>query len=68
MTPPIPTFAPSWVLLAILVIVLVAATTATRRLQRRRLSRWDVRVCDRCGASQPPHAAYCRQCGGRLAP
>jgi ribosomal protein L40E len=48
------------------VVLFVIATSASRRLQRRRQGRWDVKVCDRCFTSQPPHAGYCRQCGARL--
>ena len=62
----IPNYSPSWVLLAVLLALFIAGVSASRRLARRREGRWDVRVCDRCGASQPPHAAYCRQCGLRL--
>ena len=65
MTPMVPSFAPSWMLLAIVVVLLFIATSATRRLTRRQ-GRWDVKVCDRCFTSQPPHAGYCRQCGARL--
>ena len=63
---PIPEISPSWIFLAMLVVLLITATSATRRLARRSHGRWDVKVCDRCGTSQPPHAAYCRQCGTRL--
>jgi ribosomal protein L40E len=63
---PIPEISPSWIFLAMLVVLLITATSATRRLARRGQGRWDVKVCDRCGTSQPPHAAYCRQCGARL--
>jgi ribosomal protein L40E len=66
MMPPIPSFSPTWMLLLMVVVFLIAATSASRRLRQHRLGRWDVRVCDRCGTSQPPHAAYCRQCGIRL--
>jgi len=66
MTPLPPIFAPSWMLLALVVVLFVIATSASRRLQRRRQGRWDVKVCDRCFTSQPPHAGYCRQCGARL--
>ena len=63
---PILDLSPTWILLAVLVVFLITATSASRRLARRNLGRWDVKVCDRCGTSQPPHAAYCRQCGTRL--
>jgi len=59
-------FVPSWMLLALVVVLFVIATSASRRLKRGRQGRWDVKVCDRCFTSQPPHAGYCRQCGARL--
>ena len=65
MTPLPPTFAPSWMLLALVVVLLVIATSATRRLTRRQ-GRWDVKVCPHCGVSQPAHAAYCRGCGQNI--
>ena len=67
MTPIVPNFSPSWVLLAILVAIVIAVTSASRRRRRLDHGRWDVKVCGRCGTSQPPHAAYCRECGQHLA-
>jgi hypothetical protein len=64
MTPVPPIFA-SWMMLAFVVVLLFIATRASRRLGRRQ-GRWDVKVCDRCFTSQPPHAGYCRQCGAKL--
>jgi hypothetical protein len=52
-------------MLAFVVVLLFIATRASRRLGRRQ-GRWDVKVCDRCFTSQPPHAGYCRQCGAKL--
>jgi ribosomal protein L40E len=63
---PILDFSPTWIVLALLVVLLITATSASRRLKRGAQGRWDVKVCNRCGTSQPPHAAYCRQCGAHL--
>jgi ribosomal protein L40E len=57
---------PAWLFVAILVILFVAATSSSRRRKQLERQNWGVRVCGPCGTSQPPHAAYCRQCGQRI--
>jgi ribosomal protein L40E len=56
---------PFWMLVMTAVFLIIAATEARkRRLKDQR--RFDVRVCGQCGASQPPHATFCRHCGKHL--
>ena len=66
MTPVPPPIFASWMLLALVLVLMFIATSASRRLKRGRQGRWDVKVCDHCFTSQPPHAGYCRQCGAKL--
>jgi ribosomal protein L40E len=56
---------PVLILILLIAFVVIATTTASRR---RKLNdqRYDVRVCGQCGATQPPHAGFCRDCGARL--
>jgi len=57
---------PKALLLIMIVTFFVIATVASRRRKQLGRSRYDVIVCGHCGASQPTHAAFCRQCGQRL--
>jgi ribosomal protein L40E len=56
---------PSWLLIMIVAVLVIAIVSAARR--RKWMQRnFDVKVCAHCGASQPPHAGYCRQCGNKV--
>ena len=57
---------PNWLLLFMIVAFFVVATIASRRRKQLGRSRYDVIVCGHCGASQPTHAAFCRQAVGRF--
>lgn len=54
------------VLLVLLIVFVMIAVTASSRRRRLNDRRYEVRVCGQCGATQPPHAGFCRQCGARL--
>jgi len=56
---------PRWLLIVIMVVVVMAIVSASRR-KKWNQRQFDVKVCGNCGASQPPHAGYCRQCGQRV--
>lgn len=56
---------PSWLLIMVVAVLVIALVSAARR--RRWMQRnFDVKVCPQCGASLPPHAGYCRQCGRKV--
>jgi ribosomal protein L40E len=57
---------PVWIVILIFVVVVVVSTGSSRRRADRERRRYDVKVCGQCGANQPQHAAYCRECGRRL--
>jgi ribosomal protein L40E len=58
---------PMWIVVAVIfVVIVVMSNSSSRRRADWERRRYDVKVCDACGASQPTHAAYCRECGRRL--
>lgn len=51
-----------WVVFSVVVVLLVL--TALRH--RRHAAATDTRLCRACGESHPPHARFCRKCGGAM--
>jgi ribosomal protein L40E len=57
---------PKWLFIAMIVAFVLIVSAATRRQSKSDAARWEVRICPRCGANEPPHAMFCGSCGTRI--
>jgi ribosomal protein L40E len=61
-------FPPRWLFVAAVVVLVILVTASGRRQRRRMRTMFDVNICPRCGANEPPHAMFCGTCGTRMRP
>jgi hypothetical protein len=55
-----------WIMVVAVVLIVLVATSNSRRRGDLDRARYDVKVCPQCGANLPTHAAFCGECGRRV--